>query len=29
MWIQANRGDTDEELSQDAQAYCIKKGGAR
>ena len=29
MWLQANRVATDEELSQDAQAYCIKKGGAR
>ena len=28
-WLQANRVATDEELSQDAQAYCIKKGGAR
>ena len=27
MWLQANRVATDEELSQDAQAYCIKKGG--
>ena len=29
MWLQANRVATDEELSQDAQAYWIKKGGAR
>lgn len=29
MWLQANRVATDEELSQDAQAYCLKKGGAR
>ena len=29
MWLQANRVATDEELSQDAQAYCIKKGGKR
>ena len=29
LWLQANRVATDEELSQDAQAYCIKKGGAR
>ena len=29
MWLQANRVATDEELSQDAQAYCIKKGGVR
>ena len=29
MWLQVNRVATDEELSQDAQAYCIKKGGAR
>ena len=29
MWLQANRVATDEELSQDAQAYCIKKGRAR
>ena len=29
MWLQANRVATDEELSQDAQAYCIKKGGTR
>ena len=28
-WLQANRVATDEELSQDAQAYCIKKGGAQ
>ena len=28
-WLQANRVATDEELSQDAQAYCIKKGGTR
>ena len=29
MWLQANRVATDEELSQDAQAYCIKKGGVK
>ena len=29
MWLQTNRVATDEELSQDAQAYCIKKGGVK
>ena len=29
QWLQANRVATDEEISQQAQAYCIKKGGAR
>lgn len=28
-WLQANRVATDEELSQQAQTYCIKKGGAK
>lgn len=29
-WLQSNRVSTDEELSQKAQAYCLKKkGGAR
>lgn len=28
-WLQANRVATDDELNQDAQAYCIKKGGAK
>ena len=28
-WLQANRVATDEELSQQAQAYCMKKGGAK
>ena len=27
-WLQANRVATDEELSQQAQAYCMRKGGA-
>ena len=29
MWLQSNRVATDEELSQDAQMHCIKKGGKR
>lgn len=29
MWLQANRVATDEEISQQAQAYCIKKGGVK
>ena len=29
QWLQANRVATDEEISQQAQAYCIKKGGTR
>ena len=28
-WLLSNRVATDGELSQDAQAYCIKKGGAK
>lgn len=28
-WMMRNRIATDEELSQKAQAYCMKKGGAR
>ena len=28
-WLQGNRIATDEEISQQAQAYCMKKGGAR
>lgn len=28
QWLQANRVATDEELSQQAQAYCMRKGGA-
>ena len=28
-WLQSNRVATDSELSQQAQAYCVKKGGAR
>ena len=27
QWLQANRVATDEELSQQAQAYCMRKGG--
>ena len=27
-WLQSNRVITDEELGQQAQAYCMKKGGA-
>ena len=26
-WLQNNRISTDEEISQQAQAYCMKKGG--
>ena len=29
QWLQANRVATDEEISQQAQAYCIKKGGVK
>ena len=28
QWLQRNRIATDEELSQQAQAYCMGKGGA-
>ncbi|MBR5688182.1 MAG: helix-turn-helix domain-containing protein [Prevotella sp.] len=28
-WLQGNRVATDEELSQQAEAYCMKKGGTR
>lgn len=28
QWLQANRVATDEDLSQQAQAYCMRKGGA-
>ncbi len=28
-WLQGNRIATDEEISQQAQAYCMKKGGTR
>ena len=28
-WLLSNRVATDDELNQDAQAYCIKKGGAK
>lgn len=27
QWLQANRCATDEELNEQAQAYCMKKGG--
>ena len=27
-WIRSNRAATDAEISQQAQSYCIKKGGA-
>ena len=26
-WLQANRVSTSEEIEQEAQAYCLKKGG--
>lgn len=29
QWLQSNRVATDDELDQQAQAYCMKKGGAR
>ena len=29
LWLQANRVATDEELSQQARAYCNKKGGVK
>ena len=29
QWLQSNRVATDEELNQQAQAYCMKKGGIR
>lgn len=28
-WLQTNRVATDEEISQQANAYCMKKGGKR
>lgn len=28
-WLQSNRVATDSELTQKAQAYCMKKGGKR
>lgn len=28
-WLQSNRIATADEISQQAQAYCMKKGGAR
>ncbi len=28
-WLQGNRCATDTELSQQAQSYCMRKGGAR
>ena len=27
-WIKSNRASTDAEISEQAQSYCIKKGGA-
>ena len=27
-WLQSNRVATDEEINREAQAYCLKKGGA-
>ena len=27
QWLQSNRVSTDSELTQQAQAYCMKKGG--
>lgn len=27
-WMRGNRASTDAEISQQAQSYCIKKGGA-
>ena len=29
QWLQSNRVATNAEISQQAQAYCMKKGGAR
>lgn len=29
QWLQSNRCATDGELSQQAQSYCMRKGGAR
>lgn len=29
QWLQSNRVSTSEERNQRAQAYCMKKGGAR
>lgn len=29
QWLQNNRVSTSAEISQQAQAYCMKKGGAR
>lgn len=29
QWLQNNRVSTSTEISQQAQAYCMKKGGAR
>ena len=29
QWLQSNRHSTDTELSQQAQSYCMKKGGMR
>ena len=29
QWLQSNRVSTSTEISQQAQAYCMKKGGAR
>lgn len=29
QWLQSNRVSTDTEINQQAQAYCIEKGGLR
>jgi excisionase family DNA binding protein len=29
QWLQSNRHSTDAELSQQAQSYCMRKGGIR
>lgn len=29
QWLQSNRVSTDTEISQQAQAYCMEKGGLR
>ena len=29
QWLQTNRVSTDEEISQKAQSYCMKKGGRK
>ena len=29
QWLQSNRVSTSTEISQQAQAYCMKKGGAK